>query len=109
VQGAVGALSGSDGQDRTYEIANLQFTLVSGMRSGRQSRSYMVDRYQTLWWLMMAGSNDIVERLEAAADTVPDDLPALLIEAADKIRDLRVLLTVDEQTWLEGVKPEGNG
>lgn len=52
-------------------------------------------------------ANEIVDRLEAVADTVPEDLSALLIEAADEIRHLRELLPVDGQTWLEGVKPEG--
>jgi hypothetical protein len=52
-------------------------------------------------------SNDIVARLKAVADIVPEDLSALLIEAADEIRHLRDLLPVDDQTWLEGVKPEG--
>ena len=55
----------------------------------------------------MARLNDIVDRLEAAADTVPEDLSALLIEAADEIRHLRDLLPVDDRTWLEGVKPQG--
>jgi len=55
----------------------------------------------------MVRSNDIVDRLEAAADIVPEDLSALLIEAADEIRHLRDLLPVDGETWLEGVKPEG--
>ena len=55
----------------------------------------------------MAGSNDIVDRLEAAADAVPEDLSALLIEAADEIRHLRDLLPVDDQMWLEGIKPAG--
>jgi hypothetical protein len=35
------------------------------------------------------GSNDIVDRLEAAAETVPEDLSALLLKAADEIQHLR--------------------
>ena len=52
-------------------------------------------------------ANDIVDRLEAAADVVPEELSGLLIEAADEIRHLREIMPIDDQTWLEGVKPEG--
>jgi hypothetical protein len=55
----------------------------------------------------MVGSNEIGDRLEGAADTVPKDRSALLIEAADEIRHLRDLLPVDDETWLEGVKLNG--
>jgi hypothetical protein len=51
--------------------------------------------------------NDIVERLDQAADEVPEELSALLIEAADTIRMLRELVTVHDDTWLEGVEPKG--
>jgi hypothetical protein len=55
----------------------------------------------------MVGSKDSADRLEAAADTAPDDLSAKLIEAADEIRHLPDLLPVDDRRWLESVKPEG--
>jgi hypothetical protein len=51
--------------------------------------------------------NDIVERLDQAADELPEDLSALLIEAADTIRLLRELVTDKGEEWLEGVQPEG--
>jgi hypothetical protein len=53
--------------------------------------------------------NDIAERLDQAADTIPEELSALLIEAADTIRMLRELVTVQDETWLEAVKPKGRG
>jgi hypothetical protein len=56
---------------------------------------------------MMSDAKDIVERLDRAADEVAEDLSALLLEAADTIRMLRELVTVRVETWLEGVKPEG--
>ena len=59
--------------------------------------------------LTMTESNDIAERLDQAADQVPEELPALLIEAADTIRMLRELVTVKDETWLEGVEPKGRG
>lgn len=55
----------------------------------------------------MIDPNDIAERLDQAADTVPEELSALLIEAADTIRMLRELVTVKDETWLEGVEPRG--
>lgn len=56
----------------------------------------------------MRDPNDIVDRLDQAADAVPEDLSALLLEAADAIRMLRELVTVKDEFWLEGVKPEGS-
>jgi hypothetical protein len=56
---------------------------------------------------MMSEAKDIVERLEQAADEVPKVLSGLHLEAADTIRMLRELVTVRDETWLEGVKPEG--
>jgi len=53
--------------------------------------------------------NDIAERLDQAAGTVSEELPALLIEAADTIRMLPELVTVQDETWLEGVEPKGRG
>lgn len=55
----------------------------------------------------MSDPNDITERLDQAADIVPEELSALLIEAADTIRMLRELVTVQDETWLEGVEPKG--
>jgi hypothetical protein len=55
----------------------------------------------------MINSNDIVQRLDRAADEVPDPLSALLLEAADTIRMLRELVTESDEFWLEGAKPEG--
>jgi hypothetical protein len=55
----------------------------------------------------MSDPNDIVERLDRAADEVPEELSALLLEAADYIRMLRELVTVKDETWLEEAKPEG--
>lgn len=55
----------------------------------------------------MNDSNDIASRLDEAADTVPEELSALLIEAADAIRMLRELITLKDETWLEGVEPRG--
>jgi hypothetical protein len=55
----------------------------------------------------MDDPNDITERLDQAADTVPEELSALLIEAADMIRMLRELVTVQDETWLEKVEPKG--
>lgn len=46
----------------------------------------------------MSDPNDIAERLDQAADTVPEELSALLIEAADTIRMLRELVTVKDET-----------
>jgi|1186.fasta_scaffold349322_3 hypothetical protein len=46
--------------------------------------------------------NDIVESLDRVADLVPEDLSALLLEAADTIRLLRELVTDKDETWLEG-------
>ena len=51
--------------------------------------------------------DDIVERLDRAADEVPEEISALLLEAADMIRMLRELVTDRDETWLEGVKPQG--
>jgi hypothetical protein len=59
--------------------------------------------------LTMTESNDIAERLDRAADQVPKELSALLIEAADTIRMLRELVTVKDETWLETVEPKGRG
>ena len=58
---------------------------------------------------MADSTNDIVDRLDRAADEVPEELPALLIEAADTIRMVRELVTVKDETWLEGVEPQGRG
>ena len=55
----------------------------------------------------MTNRNDIVERLDQAADGLPEDLSALLLEAADTIRLLRELVTDKGEEWLEGVQPEG--
>jgi hypothetical protein len=56
----------------------------------------------------MNNSHDIVDRLDRAADEVPEELSALLIEAADTIRMLREAVTVKDEFWLEGAKPEGS-
>ena len=55
----------------------------------------------------MAEPNDIADRLDAAADTVPEELSSLLIEAADEIRHLRELLSFAAGTELEDAKPHG--
>ena len=55
----------------------------------------------------MSNPFDIVERLDQAADEVPEELSALLLEAADTIRLLRELLPVDDEIWLESVQPKG--
>ena len=55
----------------------------------------------------MSNPTDIVERLDRAADEVPEELSALLLEAADTIRMLRELVTVEDEMWLEGVEPKG--
>jgi hypothetical protein len=55
----------------------------------------------------MAGAGDIVDRLDAAADRVPEVLSALLLEAADEIRHLRDLLSTAAGTELEDAKPQG--
>lgn len=55
----------------------------------------------------MNNPTDIVERLDQAADEVPEELSALLIEAADTIRMLRELLTDTDETWLEDFEPKG--
>jgi hypothetical protein len=57
----------------------------------------------------MSSETDITEQLDRAADEVSGELSALLVEAADTIRMLRELVTVQDETWLEGVKPEGRG
>jgi hypothetical protein len=57
----------------------------------------------------LSDPNDIAERLDQAADRVPEELSALLIEAADTIRMLRELVTVKDETWLESVEPKGRG
>jgi hypothetical protein len=51
---------------------------------------------------------DITTRLDRAADEAPEDIAALLLEAADTIRMLRELVTVQDDTWLEGAKPQGH-
>ena len=56
---------------------------------------------------MMSEAKDIVERLDQAADEVSEELSTLLLETADTIRMLRELVTVRDETWLEGAKPEG--
>lgn len=56
---------------------------------------------------MTTNDADIVQRLDKAADEVSEELSALLLEAADTIRMLRELVTVTDETWLEGVKPKG--
>lgn len=58
---------------------------------------------------MTMNDADIVLRLDKAADEVSEELSALLLEAADTIRMLRELVTDKDETWLEGVKPEGRG
>ena len=55
----------------------------------------------------MSNSDDITERLDRAADEVPEELSALLLEAADIIRMLRELVPVEDETWLEGAEPKG--
>jgi hypothetical protein len=55
----------------------------------------------------VSNSDDITERLDRAADEVPEELSALLLEAADVIRTLRELVTVEDETWLEGAEPKG--
>ena len=55
----------------------------------------------------MSDGTDIVERLDQAADEVPEELSALLLEAADTIRMLRELLTIKDETWLEGAEAKG--
>jgi hypothetical protein len=56
---------------------------------------------------MTTNDTDIVQRLDKAADEVSEELSALLLEAADTIRMLRELVTVKDETWLEGIGPEG--
>jgi hypothetical protein len=56
---------------------------------------------------MMSEAKDIVERLDQAADQVSEEFSALILEAADTIRLLRELVTVRDETWLKGAKPEG--
>jgi hypothetical protein len=55
----------------------------------------------------VSNSDDITERLDRAADEVPEELSALLLEAADIIRMLRELVPVEDETWLEGAEPKG--
>ncbi len=55
----------------------------------------------------MSDPNDIIERLDRAADDVPDPLSALLLEASDAIRMLRELVTDKDEFWLEGTDPKG--
>lgn len=50
---------------------------------------------------------DIVDRLDAMADLVPEDLSALLIEAAEEISHLRDLLSIAAGTKPEDAKPQG--
>jgi hypothetical protein len=57
----------------------------------------------------MTKGADIAERLDQAADEVSEELSALLLEAADAIRMLRELVTVKDETWLEGAEPQGRG
>jgi hypothetical protein len=47
--------------------------------------------------------DDITERLGRAADEVPEELSALLLEAADIIRMLRELVTVEDETGPRGL------
>jgi len=56
---------------------------------------------------MKSNATDIIDRLDQAADEVPEELSALLLEAADTIPMLRELVAVRDETWLEGAKPEG--
>lgn len=55
----------------------------------------------------MSISNDIAARLDRAADCLPEELSALLIEAADTIRMLRELVAAQDETWLEGAETKG--
>jgi hypothetical protein len=57
---------------------------------------------------MVTTRTDIVEKLEQAADEAPEDLSALLLEAADTILMLRELLVDQDGLWLEKVQPEGH-
>ena len=56
--------------------------------------------------------DDILIRLRAAAtgvsDMLPTDVEALLIEAAETIETLRVLVGIREEIELEDMPPEGN-
>jgi hypothetical protein len=57
-------------------------------------------------------SIDILHRLKFAAHAV-DDLPArdieeLLMEAAEYIKTLRLLVGIRDEVWLEDVPPEGH-
>jgi hypothetical protein len=56
---------------------------------------------------MMSKATDIIDRLEQAADEVSEERSGLLIEAADTIRMLRELVTVQDETWLEEAEPKG--
>jgi hypothetical protein len=55
----------------------------------------------------MAQPHDIVDRLDAAADAVPEDLSGLLLDAADELRHLRDLLSIVAGMELEDAKPQG--
>jgi len=56
--------------------------------------------------------HDIVDRLNAASEEVgdlpPNEVEALLIEAAETIEFLRSLLTPLEEVTLEDLAPKGN-
>lgn len=56
----------------------------------------------------MNDPDDIVARLDRAADEVPEALSALLLEAADTIRMLRELVTEQDELWLESAQPKGS-
>jgi hypothetical protein len=57
---------------------------------------------------MVTTRTDIVKELGQAADKAPEDLSALLLEAADTILMLRELLVDQDGLWLERVQPEGH-
>jgi hypothetical protein len=51
--------------------------------------------------------HDIVARLDRAADAAPEEIAALLLEAADMIRMLRELVDGQDEDWFERVEPKG--
>lgn len=55
----------------------------------------------------MSTPPEIPEGLDQAADEVPEELSALLLEAADTIRMLRELVAPKDETWLDRTGQRG--